>query len=279
MRRVLAGGGESVKCFYSDEWVTLYHGDCRDVLPMLAPGSVDLLLTDPPWITSDKGVELAGNGVGPQWQPWHSIRYGDVGRFDKELVRMAMTPVSADCFILAGFKELGQLLSVCDRLRGIFAWHKPNAPLPRFYPAKMDTSFIVWTGQRSLIYGRQVWPSMVFSHSLPVAGCFASERYVDVTKKAVHPCQGPESLYRDLLKPFHVGLTVLDPFAGTGTTLAAAKWLGLRAIGIEIEERYCEVATNRLRQQVLPLEYDPPPPGLAEPEQQQMKLETEEVTT
>ena len=69
----------------------------------------------------------------------------------------------------------------------------------------------------------------------------------------VHPSQKPVPLLRHIL-PRHEGLSVIDPFAGSGSTLAAALALGRRAIGIEIEERYCEIAAKRLSQGVLPME-------------------------
>ena len=72
--------------------------------------------------------------------------------------------------------------------------------------------------------------------------------------RAIHPTQKPVKLLRGVLTLIGAAGTVLDPYAGTGTTLRAAKDLGLRAIGVEIEERYCEIAARRLSQMVLPLD-------------------------
>jgi DNA modification methylase len=70
-----------------------------------------------------------------------------------------------------------------------------------------------------------------------------------------HPCPYPEMLpSRCIAATTMPDDTVLEPFCGSGTTLLAAKELGRRAIGIEIEERYCEIAAKRLSQEVLPLE-------------------------
>lgn len=67
-----------------------------------------------------------------------------------------------------------------------------------------------------------------------------------------HPCPKPLQLWRWLMSKFSKeGELALDPFMGSGTTLRAAKDVGRRAIGIELEERYCEIAANRLRQEVL----------------------------
>jgi len=77
---------------------------------------------------------------------------------------------------------------------------------------------------------------------------------------ALHPAQGPFALYLKLLKPFRgMELIACDPYLGTGTTLLAAKHLRLSAIGIEIEEKYCEIAVKRLAQEMLP--FDEPKQG------------------
>jgi site-specific DNA-methyltransferase (adenine-specific) len=79
--------------------------------------------------------------------------------------------------------------------------------------------------------------------------CQAGEKF-----PRVHPTQKPEALMRWCLNLAPNAQVVFDPFMGSGTTLRAAKDLGRKAIGIEIEERYCEIAANRLRQEVLSFE-------------------------
>ncbi len=244
-----------MKPYYDHDGITIYHGDCHEVLPGL--GGVDLILTDPPWELSGSQVEIRGKGVGKVRQKSNSLEKGSIGYFDVDVVKACQEAATHDCLFLAGFKELPALTSACDPLRGVFAWHKPNGTPAAVFPAKMDLSFIVWTGRKSLLYGHQHWPSMVFSVPFPSAGCMASERFVDATGKAVHPAQGPLALYRQLLRPFPPGLMVLDCYMGTGTTLRAAKDAGCRAVGIEIEERYCELAARRLAQGVFAFEETP----------------------
>lgn len=237
--------------YYSDSATVLYHGDCRTILPLLP--KVDLVLTDPPWELSGNAIAIPQGGVAPCRQQSRTLTKGAVGQFESEMIVALENQAEHDCFFLCGYKELADVCKAVKPLRGVFAWHKPNGSPAAFYPAKLDLSFIVWTAKKSLIYGHQHWDSMVFSHTVPPAGCFASERFVDRSGKAAHPCQGPISLYSELLRPFEVGLTVLDAYCGTGTTLRAAKDLGLFSIGIEREEKYAEIAARRLAQEVLPL--------------------------
>lgn len=237
--------------YYQDEWVTLYHGDCRDVLPGLCHDPL-IVVTDPPWELNTSQIEIRGSGVAPSKQKSLTLKRGAVGLPDMEVIRALETVATHDLLVFAGYKELGAICGTVT-LRGVFGWHKPNGAPAAFYPAKLDLSFIVWGGKKSLLYGFQHWPSMVFSHPFPQAGCFAVERYCDDTGKAVHPCQGPLSLYKELLRPFPADVTVLDAYCGTGTTLRAAKDCGRRSIGIEINEAYCEIIATRMAQEALPL--------------------------
>jgi len=240
-----------MKPYYESGGITIYHGDCREILRSWSDNSVHAVITDPPWELSGREVELRGSGVAPCRQKSTTLKKGAVGEWSAEVVAEAQRVSSGDCFFLAGYKELGKLCEAAKPLRGVFVWQKPNAAPAAFYPAKIDISFIVWTGKKSALYGHQHWKSMVFSYPFPQAGCMARERFVDASGKAIHPCQGPLNLYLDIMTPLPPDTVVLDPYLGTGTTLRAAKDLGRKAIGIEIEEKYCEIAVKRLAQEVL----------------------------
>jgi site-specific DNA-methyltransferase (adenine-specific) len=235
-----------VKPYYEHAGITIYNCDCRDLLSEI---EADYLVTDPPWKAKSSPLNrhVTGGVSGRRDSP--SVVYGDLGLFDAPALALAISRVKHDCLILCGYKEMPELLQITVPLRGIFVWFRPNGCPVRFFPAnKMDASFIVWTGAHSTLYGTQHWPSMVFRHGIAQAGCMAVERYVDSEGYAEHPAQGPISLYLELMKPLNG--TILDPYVGSGTSLHAAKNLGLRAIGIEIEERYCEIAAKRLSQEV-----------------------------
>jgi len=191
--------------YYQDSAVTIHHGDCREILPQL--GTVDLVLTDPPY--PDYHAEL--------------YRYED------------------------GLLDLLQMLT-CPQL--IFWTAKEAFPL--------DYSAVhIWdkkTGcgsQYERIFERNGGSNYrVFRHYLinsTVAASFTGDVFMG------HPSQKPIALIRELLN-LHDTRRILDPFMGSGTTLRAAKDLGLQAIGIEIEEKYCEIAALRLRQQVFDFE-------------------------
>lgn len=238
--------------YYQDSACTIWHGDCREILPEL--GEVDFVLTDPPWMARKDKIQRRAGGVAKIHNPSLGIGYGTIGEFDASAIEAAFSICRFDMLTICGYKELGTVINVFEPIRGVFIWHKPNGGISVAYPCPLDTAYIVWgCREKSKISGFQHWKSGVFSISVPTAGCISNgERILtEANGPAAHPCQGPLNLYLELLKPMD-GL-ILDPYMGSGTTLRAAKDLGRKAIGIEIEERYCEIAANRLSQEVLAL--------------------------
>ncbi len=238
-----------MKPYYEQAGITIYHGDCREILPQLGP--VDVVITDPPWLASKSSLRRVQGGVAPSES--YSVSYGDLGSFDPLVISLCVQAASEDCFFICGYKELGEVIVASAPHRGVFVWHKPNGGRTVAYPAALDVAFIVWAGKASKLYGFQHWPSSLFSIPVPSAGCMKTERLLQFHNgPALHPAQGPLALYSQLIKPFEKrDVVILDPYIGTGTTLVAAKNLGRRAIGIEIEEKYCEVAVKRLAQSVM----------------------------
>lgn len=223
--------------YYHDEQagITIYCGDCRDVLPTLDP--VDLVVTDPPYSSqthtgarSSKNISqsqitfdhIDGSGwlqdVAPLAKAWI------VATMDwKHIAAVERQPPSGLRFIRFG------------------VWTKPNYA-PQF------------TGDRPA----QGWEGIAFLHReggrMRWNGGGKSAVYHVLPEHGIHPTQKPEPLIRQFIGQFsQPDDVVLDPFMGVGTTLRAAKDLGRRAIGIELEERYCEIAVKRLQQAVLPL--------------------------
>jgi site-specific DNA-methyltransferase (adenine-specific) len=122
--------------------------------------------------------------------------------------------------------------------RGLCVWDK-GVGRPMKGRFRNHLEYLVWGSHGSMPTPEDVYPSTLLKHAPPGTA-------------RTHVTEKPEKLLRDLLSVAPDG-AVLDPFMGSGTTLRAAKDLGRKAIGIEIEERYCEIAAQRCAQEVLDL--------------------------
>lgn len=226
--------------YYDQDGITIYHGDCLDVLAGLDAGSTALVLTDPPYNVRAADIALAGRApmardFGEWDEDWHP-------RVHLEAWERLLRPggsVLAFCSdrLLSAYRE-GPL-----KPRGTVVWEKENpAPHPR--PAYVQaTEWITWLQKEG---SAAVWNAG--GYTLNVERDAAPKG----NERTEHPTQKPIDLTRRLMRRHsNRGDLILDPFMGSGTTLRAAKDLGRRAIGIEIEERYCEIAVERLRQAVL----------------------------
>jgi site-specific DNA-methyltransferase (adenine-specific) len=206
--------GWSVRPYYEQDGITIYHGDCREILPTLDAGSVDLVLTDPPY-------GLAERWTGGTWFN-RGVYAKDKCRWDQ--------PLDSDV--------LGAILQVGTR-HIIWGAHNYSMPPARCLLIWRKTNAVPTMADAEIAWTDLDMPAKVFDHL-----CNGWVR--------VHPTEKPLSLMQWCIQ-LGQGQLILDPFMGSGTTLRAAKDLGRRAIGIEIEERYCEIAAKRLAQSVLPL--------------------------
>jgi len=199
-----------MKPYYDRGGMTIYHGDCRDILPGLP--QVDLVLTDPPYPNNADhflaGIETARLVLGSLHVPEAIVFWSELEHPPCSLPLVA-----------------------------VHVWHRSNVngrPYEAAYQFATD--------------GRKR-RSEVFRHPAIFAGAGPGcHEYLG------HPTQKPRALIRRLMEKSAAAL-ILDPFMGSGTTLRAAKDLGRKAIGIEIEERYAEIAARRLEQEVLPLSF------------------------
>lgn len=208
--------------YYDRDGIQIFHADCRDILPLIAPSDVGLLLTDPPY----------GVGMKAFQDDFSTVEYLN------------------DCpgTLAAVFMSPRRVIELADRL-------KPSWKFERMlWMHKSADIAAPWRGwcmnsESILVFSRKgaKWPNPVD---------FRSDVYsVGPWERAGHPNGKPETVVRDLLRRLSTPETVtLDPFMGSGTTLRVAKDLGRRAIGIEIEERYCEIAVKRLQQSVMSFE-------------------------
>jgi DNA modification methylase len=203
--------------YYSDDLVTIYHGDCREWMP-----EVDALVTDPPYgAAMPYGEHKDAEADHAAWLQ------GVIPLLERAAPVRLITP---------GVRNVW-LWPAAD---WIVCWYKPGAAgradLPQ--PDRPQGAFNEW--EPVLVYGK----ARVMHDVLRIPATPQRDT-------GSHPCPKPLNLGRALVSA--TTGTVLDPFMGSGTTLMAAKSLGRKAIGIEIEERYCEIAATRCSQEVLGL--------------------------
>ena len=238
-----------MKPYYESGGITIYHGDCRDVLPSI--GGVDLIVTDPPYGLSGGGAHKGPNGT-------RSLHF-----FDNDSLSEGMAHTDT-------LLDMAEGLS----LTSFYAWlgHQQFSKATlAFENAGWSTRFLVWSrlcpappapgagwpsGASLCLYaykpGRTWTPTPL---TVPQSNVIVADSYRHgAPGKNGHPTQMREILVSLPIEvSSRVGDVVLDPFMGSGTTLRAAKDLGRKAIGIELEERYCEIAARRLDQEVLAL--------------------------
>ena len=216
--------------YYSDDHCTIYHGDCREILPSL---EADAIVSDPPYGIGFESKGSRGSAPsstrgsgGHHGRDWGAI-VGDDEPFDpRPLLALGLPSIlwGAHCYASRLPDSAGWL--VWDKKRG-------GTVAAGFAASAAD---LAWTN----FLGHTKW----FGHLWD-----GLRRDAEIGEH-YHPTQKPLALMKWCID-LSGGDTILDPFMGSGTTLRAAKDLGRKAIGIELEERYCEIAATRLGQEVL----------------------------
>lgn len=210
--------------YYDDgNGIVIYHADCRDILPHLE--QIDLIITDPPY-----GINYVHNAVNirnaTKFQGVEVL--GDDQPFDP-------APLLQWKCILWGANHYASRLPGEGRW---LVWDKRAGS--ECYGKAMSDIEIAWmSGPRKAdrLY-RQLWDGFL--------------RDGERDQARVHPTQKPINLMKWCFS-FDINAEItVDPYMGSGTTLRAAKDLGRKCIGIELAEKYCEIAVNRLMQEVLP---------------------------
>lgn len=208
--------------YYQDDYCTIYHGDCRELIDELFTYSRTAIITDPPYgiafegynhgrVAGDKSDELA------EWLMHWIDTWGDVTA------------------VVFGINHFSQYAGQVGRW---IVWDKRcDESADKMFGAPFELAWVNGDDAPGCIY--RIQHGGVVNADGPGV-------------KRVHPTQKPTTLITRIIKDWAGECdTILDPFMGSGTTLRAAKDLGRKAIGIEIEERYCEIAAKRLAQEVL----------------------------
>lgn len=219
-----------MKPYYDHAGITIYHGDCRDILPLLP--KVDLVLTDPPWGLG----ELSGTTSRERNRNDYRAQFQDTEEYVREVIVPAFTQAMAI--------SSGRALVTCG-CRCMWFYPRPRAIGGFYQPAAVGMS----------PWGFAAYNPVLFYGKDPRDGKGQNAVMTKLNAPASddrHPCSKPEQAMRWLVSKGSLeGETILDPFMGSGTTLRAAKDLGRKAIGIEVEEKYCEIAAKRMSQEVL----------------------------
>jgi site-specific DNA-methyltransferase (adenine-specific) len=210
--------GGAVTPYYEQDGITIYHGDSREVLPDVWFG-IDLVLTDPPYGLGSANWRKAGT-TKSRWRHGASEM-----AWDSEVANVDwLLTIAPKCIIWGGH------LMGLPTSRGWLVWNK----IIRNFSSGVCE--LAWTNLEIPI------DAFDYSH-----GQLANEG-------KEHPTQKPVPLMEWCIRKSKCAGLVADPYMGSGSTLVAAKKHGAGAIGVEIEERYCEIAAKRLSQGVLALE-------------------------
>ena len=213
--------------YYEDDAVTIFHGDCREILPGLA---FDAVVTDPPY------------GIGYEQTIGTARQWGTIAGDESDaLARWVIEAVHPTPMLVFGINHFPTALPEPGRW---ICWDKRlSERVDRMLGAPFELAWMNGPDKAGFMYRIQ--------H----AGAVNADRGANNANnvKRLHPTQKPVVLFRRLLADHFPTGVILDPFMGSGTTLRAAKDLGRKAIGIELEERYCEAAATRLGQEVLAL--------------------------
>jgi len=241
-----------MKPYYQDEWVTIYHADCRDILPDLP--KVDLVLTDPPYgVTQNKQdicVDLSPFLIYPavifSQQPYTTdliSKHKSLFKYD-----LIWDKVLSSGFLNANRMPLrrheiilifGNVLYTPVKTKGEKN-HSKGKPKETENNNYGDFDFV----DNSELHGDMKHPTSILRYPKPhpAVSLHRTEKAIGIIDWLIKSYSKEQGL-------------ILDPFLGSGTTAYCAKKLNRKCIGIEIEEKYCEIAVKRLRQSVMRLEH------------------------
>lgn len=252
----------TIQLFYQDAQATIYNGDCTLLLPTLPDESVDLVLTDPPYNVGYSYDAFKDELPDDEYLSWQLSIIEEVARLMKRgasLLYLHYPEFAARMY--------WAVPEVCDLqqeewITWVYNTHTSGNPLRKASRAWIWLSKETPKMNKDALAGEYRNPDDKRVKKLIEQGkrptgydWWLMEQVKNVSdEKTEHPCQVPlEMVKRLILATTNEGDTVFDPFLGSGTTALAAKETGRKFIGCELSSQYCQIATRRLAQDVLPL--------------------------
>ena len=254
--------------YYQDKWVTIYHGDCREILPGLPDKNVQVAFVDPPF---NIGKKYGKNGDKRDdyygWcESWIDLCFAKL--VDSGSIYLMLIPRHLErIYPMLGSRGIfineihWRNVSAAHTKRSFWSSYQPILVYGKTEDYFFDTyaqkreilkENLRWGGYSTQPRGQLLdyWDDIPFVYA---GSIHHSEAIMEpLTNQKAHPCQMPNELaVRAIMFSSNENDLVLDPFLGSGTTAYCAKKLNRYSIGIEIEEKYCEIAANRCRQSVM----------------------------
>lgn len=217
-----------MKPYYADDFVAIFHGDCREVADWLL---ADVVVTDPPYgIAWKKGLNRAAGS---------RAHGGIVNDQDTSVRDAALEKAALPAVVFGSFYA-----PYPANVKQVLVWHKPAdagvVGSTTGYRRDVEPIFLCGTWPTRDVR----WPAVLRSTRQGISA---------IAAETGHPHTKPIDLMRTLIERTPADAVIADPFMGSGTTLRAAKDLGRHAVGVELDERYCEIAANRCAQEVFDL--------------------------
>jgi site-specific DNA-methyltransferase (adenine-specific) len=225
--------------YYEESGIVLLKGDCLEILPLFEPDSIDLVLTDPPYgIGYQSNMRNASN----KFSKIKNDVVFDIGFIYRQCFEKMSDGVLCT---FVSFKNYARDYLAIEtntgfNIKNAIIWNKGGGGIGDLKHSLLTDYEVCIVGERGKvpINGKRIGSVWNIGKVPP--------------ESMLHPTEKPVELFIQLINKFMVGADlILDPFLGSGTTAVAAKQLGRKCIGIEIEEKYLKIAKERLRQEVL----------------------------
>ena len=231
------------KSYYKDEDGILLHGDCLEVMKEIDDGSIDLIVTDPPYRTTPRGG--TGNSGGmckkKEFSSGKVFKHNDI-KFEEYLPEFyRILKDNSHCYIMCNNKNIIELQNKCIEYGFHFIknliWNKGNKIMGQTYMGQYEY----------IVFLRKGIHKKINNCGTPDILNVPNKKTKNEEGKNIHDTEKPVELMKILIEnSSNENDIIFEPFSGAGGTIIGAKELGRRYVGVELDEGYCEISKNRL---------------------------------